>query len=52
MEPYKTFLVPFDTTKLNLFMRNNAVKNREKNIPSDNEEAPKNPESSSDKKNN
>ena len=26
MKPYKTFLVPFDSTKLNLLMRNNSVK--------------------------
>ena len=25
MEPYKKFVVPFNTTKLNLFMRNNSV---------------------------
>ena len=25
MEPYKTFVLPFDTTKLNLFMRNDSV---------------------------
>ena len=30
MEPYKTFLVPFGSTKLNIFMRKNSVKNREK----------------------
>ena len=42
MEPYKTFLVPFDTNKLNLFMRNGPVKNREKNIASYYDEAPKN----------
>ena len=31
MEPYKTFVVPFDNTKLNLFMRNNSVTlNKEK----------------------
>ena len=28
MEPYETFLVPFDSTKLNLFNINNPVKNR------------------------
>ena len=31
MEPYKTFLVPFDSTKLKTFMHNNPVKNIEKN---------------------
>ena len=30
MEPYKTFLVPFDFTKLKLFMRNDTLKNKEK----------------------
>ena len=30
MEPYKTFLVPFYYTKLNLFIRNDPVKNKEK----------------------
>ena len=50
MGPYKTFSVTFDTTKLNLFMRNDSVKNREKNMASDDEEAPKNSESSRDKK--
>ena len=30
MEPYKTFVIPFDSTKLNLFMCNGQVKNREK----------------------
>ena len=49
MEPYKTFLVPLDYTKLNLFMRYNSVKNRKKNISSDDEEAPHNSESLSDK---
>ena len=44
MEPYKTFLFPFDTNKLNLFMRNNPYKNRGKNLASDDEEAPKNSE--------
>ena len=43
MKPYKTFLLPFDTTKLNLFMRNNSV-------ASDDEEAPKDSESSIDRK--
>ena len=38
MEPYKKFLVPFDTTNLNIFMRNNSVKNRGENIVSDDEE--------------
>ena len=28
MEPYKTFSVPIDYTKLNLFNINNQVKNR------------------------
>ena len=50
MEAYKTFSAPFDTNKLNLFMRNYSVKNRENNIASDDEEASKNSESSSEKK--
>ena len=50
MEPYKTFIVQFDSTKLNRFICNDPVKNGEKYIMSDDEEAPKNPESSSDKK--
>ena len=50
MESYETFLLPFDSTKLNLFMRNDSVKNREINIASDDEEAPTDSESSSDKK--
>ena len=49
MEPYKTFYVPFDSTKLNLFIRNDPVKNREK-IANNNEEGPNNSESSIDKK--
>ena len=28
MEPYKTFFLPFDSTKLNLFNINSRVKNR------------------------
>ena len=28
MEPYKTFFVPFDSTKLNLFNTNDPVKNK------------------------
>ena len=48
MEPFKTFLVPFDSTKLNLFINNGSVINKEK-IVSDDEEAPKDSESSSDK---
>ena len=28
MEPYKTFFVPFDSTKLNIFNINNPIKNR------------------------
>ena len=31
MEPYKTFVVPFNTNKLKLFMRNDSVTlNKEK----------------------
>ena len=42
MEPYKTFVLPFDTTKLNLFMCNDSVTlNKEKNIDIDFEEEPK-----------
>ena len=44
MEPYKTFLVPFDYTKLNLFMRNDSVKNKE-NIAIDYEVSPRDLES-------
>ena len=33
MEPYKTFLVPFDSNKLNLFMRNNALTQKTTNAP-------------------
>ena len=41
MESYKNSLVMFDTTKLNLFMRNDSVElNKEKNIAIDDEEAP------------
>ena len=50
MEPYITFLVPFDYTKLKLFYAQGFSKNREKEIASDNEEAPKNLKSSSDNK--
>ena len=50
MELHKMFLVLFDSTKLNPFIHNNPVKNREKNIANDDEEGPKNSESSSDKK--
>ena len=49
IDPYRTFLVTFDTIKLNLFMRNDPVKIRE-NIASDDEEASNNSESSSNKK--
>ena len=49
MELYKTFLVPFDTNKLNLLCVTIQSK-IEKNIASNDEEAPKNSESSSDKK--
>ena len=45
MEPYKTFFLPFDYTKLNLFIRNNPFKKRGKTIASDDEEAPNNSES-------
>ena len=48
-EPYKKFLVPFDSIKLNLFMRKYSLKNKEKNISSDDEEATTDSESSSDK---
>ena len=50
MEPYKTFLVPFDTIKLKLLCVIIQFK-MEKNIASDDEEAPNNSESSIDKKN-
>ena len=50
MEPYNKFLVPFYFTKLNLFICNDPVKNKETNIASDDEEGPNNSESSSDKK--
>ena len=30
MKPYKTFLVPFDSTKTNIFMSNSSLKNKEK----------------------
>ena len=50
MEPYKTFLVMFDSTKLNSFMHNNSVKNIEKNMSRDDEEAHKNSKSSCDMK--
>ena len=50
MEPYKTFVVPLNSTKLNRFMRNDSVTlNKEKNITSDDEQARKDSESSSDK---
>ena len=49
-EPYKTFLVTFDSTSLKPFMRNNPVKNRGKNVSGDDEEVPNTSESSSDKK--
>ena len=42
MEPYKTFIVPFDTTKLKLFMRNDSVTlTKGENRAGDDEEAPK-----------
>ena len=46
----KRFFVPFYSTKLKLLNRNDTVKDREKNIASDDEGAPNNSESSSDKK--
>ena len=33
MEPYKTFLVPFDYTKLNPFMRNDSLKKKATHAP-------------------
>ena len=47
MEQYKKFLVPFDSTKLNLFICNDTFKKKEKKA-SDDEEGPNNLESSSD----
>ena len=41
MEPYKTFLVTFDSTKLNLFIGKNPIKNKGKYIAIDDEEGPK-----------
>ena len=42
MEPYKTFVVTFDSIKLNLFIINDSVAiNKDKNISRDDEEAPK-----------
>ena len=40
MEPYETFLMPFDNTKLNLYMHKDPVKTEKKYIASDDEEAP------------
>ena len=41
-EPYKTFLVTFDSIKLNLFIINDSVAiNKDKNISRDDEAAPK-----------
>ena len=33
MEPYKTFLVPFNYNKLNIFMRNNSLKIKQNIYP-------------------
>ena len=52
MEPYKTFLAPFYSTKLNIFIRNDSFKNKGKKIESDDEEAPTDSGSSSDKERN
>ena len=50
MEQNKTFLVTFHFTKLKRFICNYQFKKERKNIASDNEEVPKDSESSSDKK--
>ena len=51
IEPYKMFVVPFDTNKLNRLMRNEPVTtNEEGKIASCDEEEPKDSESSSDDK--
>ena len=41
IETYKTFVIPFDNTKVNLSMRNDSVTtDKEKKIASDGEEEP------------
>ena len=50
MEPYKTCIVLFDTARLKRFMRNGSVTLNKEKIGIDDEESPKDPELSSDKK--